>query len=371
MSGEGGTFVACLTPPGKSALATIEVLGPRAWDVVRTLFRPVKGGTLPEQPEEGRFWLGRIGEPMGEEAVLAVRRVAPSPVIDINVHGGPEVVRFVLETIRASGVMEVTWEEMLHREGDALRGEAAVVLARTTTARTAGIALDQYRGAFEAFLHRVQEEIDGGRPERAVDLLREVLARADIGRHLNVPWRVVVAGAPNVGKSSLVNALAGYQRSIVAPTPGTTRDVVTVQLAIDGWPVEVVDTAGLRAGGETLEALGMEQARLAAAQADLVLWLVDVSPRPELPDQTSDKVRLVVNKVDLPPAWDLDLAGAALRISATTGQGIAELLSAVGTWLVPQPPPTGAAVPFTQARIERLAEMERALAPQARSASDG
>jgi tRNA modification GTPase len=362
MSGERETCVACLTPAGKSALATIEVLGPRAWEAVHALFRPIRGGTLPEQPEEGRFWFGRIGEGMSEEAVLAVRRVAPQPLIDIHAHGGREVVRFLLETVRARGVVEIPWEEMLRRgEADALRGEAAVMLARATTARTAGILLDQYRGAFDAFVKQVREEIEAGRREHARELLREVLRHEDVGRHLNAPWRVVIAGAPNVGKSSLVNALAGYQRSLVAPTPGTTRDAVTVQLAIDGWPVEVIDTAGLRSGGETLEALGMEQARLAAAQADLVLWLLDASQPPQRPAEVGSKVRLVVNKVDLPAAWDLADAGDALRISAATGEGVSELVAAVGAWLVPEAPPAGAAVPFTPAWIERLEEAERLL----------
>src|SRR4029453_3197945 len=81
----------------------------------------------------------------------------------------------------------------------------------------------------------------------AVELLGAVLEFAELGQHLTAPWRVVLAGPPNVGKSSLINALAGYQRTIVSHVPGTTRDVVTTTTAIDGWPVELADTAGLRA----------------------------------------------------------------------------------------------------------------------------
>ena len=107
-----------------------------------------------------------------------------------------------------------------------------------------------------------------------------MLARyAPLGRRLTAPWRVVVAGPPNVGKSSLVNALAGYQRSIVAPTPGTTRDVVTTRLAIDGWPVELADTAGVREATDALETQGVRLAREATAAADLCLWVLDASAR--------------------------------------------------------------------------------------------
>jgi tRNA modification GTPase len=158
---------------------------------------------------------------------------------------------------------------------------------------------------------------------------------------------VTVAGAPNVGKSSLVNALAGYQRSIVAPTPGTTRDVVTVNLAVDGWPLELSDTAGLRTAGESLEVAGIQRARAAAAGADLCLWVLDASAEPVWPDAGAGAVRLVVNKVDLPPAWDLNQAEGAVRVSAQTGDGLPELCAALSGWLVPDVPPEGTAVPFT------------------------
>jgi tRNA modification GTPase len=194
----------------------------------------------------------------------------------------------------------------------------------------------------------------------ALEIVREVLRFADVGRHLTAPWRVVIAGAPNVGKSSLVNALAGFQRSIVSPVPGTTRDVVSVQLAIDGWPVEVSDTAGLRDGGGSLEQFGIERARAATVEADLVIWLLDASASPVWPDvplAPNCHLRVVVNKVDLPASWDLDIAAEAPRISASTGRGVAELLTAIGSWLVCDPPLIGAAVPFTDELASRLRDV--------------
>src|SRR5205823_6447907 len=123
-------------------------------------------------------------------------------------------------------------------------------------------------------------------------------------------------------------------------------DVVTTRLAVDGWPVELADTAGLRAGAEPVEEEGARRARDAASAADLCLWVLDASAPPVWPDVAAGAVRLVVNKVDLPPAWDLAQAGAAVHLSARTGAGLPELLAALSRWLVPEPPPAGAAVPF-------------------------
>lgn len=195
-------------------------------------------------------------------------------------------------------------------------------------------------------------------------------ALAPVGRHLVEPWRVTVAGPPNVGKSSLVNALAGFQRSVVAPTAGTTRDVVTVQLAFDGWPVELADTAGLR-DADGVEAAGVGRAKDAAAAADLVLWVLDGSATtPEFPPAGLGPL-LVVNKSDLPADWDWTTAPGAVTVSAATGAGLADLSAAAVRRLVPDPPEPGEAVPFTPALadlVERAARLAAAgNLPQARA----
>jgi tRNA modification GTPase len=188
--------------------------------------------------------------------------------------------------------------------------------------------------------------------------LRSLAHNAPAGRHLVDPWKVVIAGAPNVGKSSLVNALAGYTRSIVAPTPGTTRDVVKTVLAIDGWPVELTDTAGLRPAEGSIEEEGITRARAAAAEADLCLWLVDGSAEPVLPDR--EGCRLAINKCDLPPAWDWSRFPEALRVSAKTGTGIGDLCDAISRWLVPEPPAPGEAVPFSPEACEEVLRLREA-----------
>src|SRR5439155_7912555 len=122
------------------------------------------------------------------------------------------------------------------------------------------ILLDQFAGSLEGSLRKVLDCLEGKDIQQACRLLQGLHAQARIGRHLTQPFRVAVAGAPNVGKSSLVNALAGYSRTIISPTPGTTRDLLTVPIALDGWPVELIDTAGLRAAVEPLEQQGIERA---------------------------------------------------------------------------------------------------------------
>jgi tRNA modification GTPase len=348
VTAEPASVVACLTPPGRAALATLGLFGPRAWPAARELFRLRSGSPLPERPQAGCFWLGRMGEELADEVVLAVKRADPLPWLEVHGHGGPAVVDMLLDLLAARGLRPCTWQEFLRHTGsDPLASAAAVALAQAPTVRTAAVLLDQQHGALARALAAVDAALQKGEHAGAEKMLAELAGRAALGRHLTQPWRVVVAGAPNVGKSSLVNAIAGYQRSLVAPTPGTTRDVVTTLVAIDGWPVELADTAGLRAQTGTLEEEGIRQARASAAQADLCLWVVDSSTAPVWPDEQMNNTRLVVNKVDLPPAWELGAAGAALRVSAQTGEGLAALCAAVSAWLVPEAPPAGAAVPFS------------------------
>jgi tRNA modification GTPase len=303
----------------------------------------------------GRFWLGRFGEELKDEAVLALRRAEPVPWIELHCHGGRQLIDMLLDVFQEHGVRVGSWEDWERRtEEPPLRAEAAIALARALTPRTASILLDQYQGALERALAEVRTALERGDAREAEKLLESLSRHAALGQHLTMPWRVVVAGAPNVGKSSLVNALAGFQRSIVAETPGTTRDVVTTRIALDGWPVELADTAGVRESAETLEAIGIDRARAATETADLCLWLVDVSTAPAWPEAFPAPVLQVVNKIDLPAAWDLRSAKGAVQVSARTGEGLAELCEILARRLVPAPPSGGAAVPFSPDWSERL-----------------
>jgi tRNA modification GTPase len=324
--------------------------------VVRDLFRSRSGQPLPEHPEAGRSWLGTLGPAQAHaEVVLVVRAVVPEPWVEVHCHGGREVIALLLDLFRGNGLQEVAWDEFLHRtEGDPWQAVAAVSLARAPTLRTAALLLDQYHGALKTQIQTILDSLQAEAVEAARHLLEELASRAGLGRRLTTPWQVVVAGAPNVGKSSLVNALAGYQRSIVAPLPGTTRDVVRTRLAVEGWPIELADTAGLRAEAGTLEQQGINRARSVLRRADLCLWVLDAGAEPVWPDEEFSEPQLVINKIDLPPAWDLERAPTAVRVSARTGQGVPELLTGLAQRLVPQPPPPGAAVPFTGLLADRV-----------------
>jgi tRNA modification GTPase len=349
----------CLTAPGAAAIATIAVRGSAAWEIFRRRFAPDSrsGTALTEKPTTGAVWYGRFGSEVADEVVLGLKSIAPILWVEIHCHGGPQVVRLILETLSTEGVRIVDWRTFISDGTEPLQALAALQLAEARTTRTAAILLDQYHGAFRNALTRAIDELERGDPPI---VLQDLARHARLGRHLVVPWRVTLAGAPNVGKSSLANAIAGYQRSLVSPVPGTTRDVVTTTLAIDGWPVEIADTAGVRDAAGSLESLGIERARTAAASADLCLWVMDASTEPIWPDVPEANVRLVVNKVDLPPAWDLDEASAATRVSASTGAGVRELIERIGTWLVTEPPEPGKGIPFTPSLADRIESALRA-----------
>ena len=336
------TRVAVLTPPGTGAIATIEVAGDRAWEFARKLFRPA-GKALPETPEVNRFWFGTIGEGAGDEVILAA---TGESAVEVHCHGGRRVVRWVIEQFVAHGCVEVG-RAVPDARGD-VGHSPTYLLQYAPTLRTASILLDQLHGAFDRAIATIFASPD-------LAGLRELAAYAPVGRHLVKPWKVAVAGAPNVGKSSLVNALAGYQRAVVSETAGTTRDAVSVQLAFDGWPVELTDTAGLR-DAEGLEAEGIERARRVLAEADLVVWVMDASSRDEFwPDEeTAAVVKLpmnrwvvVMNKSDRSLEWPPGYPPGAIHISATTGENIPQLVNWIVYRLVPHPPPPGAAVPYT------------------------
>lgn len=320
------TLVSVLTPPGSGAIATVAVRGPTAWESVQRFFRPAKG-TLPGEPEIRRVWFGNFGEGTGDEVVLAVK--APDE-FEIHCHGGNRVVRWIVEQLVAAGCVESAAFEF-DRSG--VDPRALGPLTQATTLRTAAILLDQYNGAF------LRSDPASLRPF------------ASLGRHLVAPWKVVIAGPPNVGKSSLINALAGFQRSVVAPVPGTTRDVVRVRLAFEGWPVELSDTAGLRIGAGELESQGIAKARAEYAAADLRVWVVDLSTElPEWPSIEPTPEILVGNKVDaaVTPADHSRL----LPVSATRGDGLPQLIAAIVRHLVPLVPASG--VPFTPALCDAV-----------------
>ena len=341
------THVTLLTPRGTGAIATLAVIGPNAWAIVKSHFRPVNGKTLPVSPLLDQFWFGTLGDGVADEVIVAVKSDAPEPCFEVHCHGGQRVVRWLTQLFVTSGCVEIPPCQPTTPGFDA---RAVTPLTLALTVRTASVILDQYHGAFR---NAVQEILT----HQSSQQLEQLSRFAFLGQHLVSPWKVVIAGPPNVGKSSLINALVGYQRSVVATVAGTTRDAVTVTIALDGWPVELTDTAGLRHATELLESSGIDRARQRMANADLVVWVVDATEHnPIWPESlTSCPWLYVVNKTDQPPSWDFTAALVELHpISATTGAGIQLLATNIIRTLIPHMPAPGEAVPFTPQLAERI-----------------
>ena len=188
--------------------------------------------------------MARFGPDEGEDVVL---RCLSAEAVEVHCHGGRRRWRRSERALVAGGCRLLAWDDGLAaRKTTPIARAARLALAEARTQRTAAILLDQYGGALRRAFAEIDAAVAQKAAERAAEMVERLLARAPLGRHLTTPWQVVLAGRPNVGKSSLINALLGYTRAIVHHSPGTTRDVVTAVTAIDGWPVELSDTAGLR-----------------------------------------------------------------------------------------------------------------------------
>ena len=303
----------------------------------------------------------------GEELVVA--RLAEDTV-EIHCHGGESAWRAIVEDLVAGGAEQIAWQqETSLRVGDPLVVDAEVALPQATTLRTARILLDQIHGALSRAIGEIHDLIACEDPASARPKIAELLAWSRLGAHLTTPWQVVLTGAPNVGKSSLMNALVGYQRSIVVDMPGTTRDVLTASTAIDGWPVELYDTAGITQPRNRLEAEGrlefegMARAIDRAAGADLVVCVFDQSRPWTDADQTlaerwPDALH-IHNKSDLPSA--APDPRRELLASARTGENLDDVLRQMADRLVPAAPPAGAAVPFTERQVRVLSQAAESL----------
>lgn len=347
-------FAARLTAPGRGAVAVVRVWGPDALAVADSAFRPHRPPGLSGSPV-GRSRVGRVGAGLGDEVVAVVLPGLPAEV-EIQCHGGPEPVAMVVEALVSAGAAAASPEDWLGATAASPIAAAAWAdLARAETVRVAEILLDQAQGALDA---AIREMIDKASRENAtaLSLLDILIDRSAVGLRLIDGWRVSLAGRPNVGKSRLMNALAGYERAIVDPSPGTTRDVVTVRTALAGWPVELADTAGLREADDPIEAAGVAMARARHRADDLVLLVMDRSVEVSAADRALmsayPDALIVANKVDLPTHWEDDPIG--LATSAATGEGIEALVAAIASRLVPSLPTPGAAVPFRGDQVERL-----------------
>jgi tRNA modification GTPase len=343
-----------LTPPGRGAVATISITGRGAVECVANAFFPAGSDPL-HQASVGKIVYGRWGSASGEE-VVACR--VDEETIELHCHGGEAAAARILADLAQHGALVKPWRDLA---GDSIRAAAFRALTEATTKPAAAILWDQYSGALERALTDVTTQVRDDHLATAMDAIDRLLSFADLGLHLTTPWRVALVGPPNVGKSSLLNALLGFGRAIVHDLPGTTRDLVTGTTAFAGWPCLLVDTAGLRVTAEPIERAGVALAVAELKHADLLLWIRDATScsdaEPPLPSYVVREPLVVWNKCDL-----LDKAsqprGDELLVSALTGHGIETLVAAIAQRLVPETPPRGAAVPFTAAQVARLKNIQ-------------
>ena len=396
------TIVAPATAPGRGGIGVVRLSGPGV---------PVIASALLRQglPEPRRATLATFRDGAGEAIDSGLALYFPAPhsytgeaVLELHGHGGPAVLASLVARAIELGARraepgEFTRRAYLNDKLDLAQAEAVADLIDAGSQAAARAALRSLQGAFSAEVHglveglielRVWVEAAIDFPEEDIDFLADpalaarveaLRARFDAvtqaarqGRVLRDGLTAVIAGRPNAGKSSLLNALAGHEAAIVTDLPGTTRDVVREQLDLDGLPLQVLDTAGLRVAGEgpadVVEAEGIRRTRAEIARADRVLFVVDAATDPAATAYTDERnalpegvpVTLVFNKVDLPTALEVVVPGvdAQLRLSARTGEGLAALRAHLQAAIGYSPTDTGA----VSARARHLEALTRARA---------
>ena len=350
------TIVAPATPLGRSALAIVRIDGPHATGILMSLSRtappPVRQATLTH--------LYRDDNELLDECIAlcyeAPHSFTGNDLVELTLHGNPLLVERVIETCVALGARmaepgEFSERAVLNGKMDLVQAESVADLINARTALQAKLSLSNLEGMLSRKATAIRQTLLDviSRLEAALDFSEEgyeFIGRDDArtriesaiaeagalaetyrrGRATATGLSAVILGRPNAGKSTLLNRLVGSDRAIVTPIPGTTRDIVRETIEIGGLPVTLADTAGLRESADVVEGIGIQRARDAARNADILLYLVDSTAG--LTDEDArerkalgDSAILVFTKADLAPA-----PPGALAISAVTDHGIEELL---------------------------------------------
>jgi tRNA modification GTPase len=363
------TIAAVATAPGEAGIAVVRLSGPRSRPILERIFRPSRPGARlrPRRLVHGRVVLPESGELLDE--VLAVSMPGPrsftgEDVVEIHSHGGSLSPRRVLEAaIRAGARLaepgEFSLRAFLNGRFDLSQAEALLDIVQARTARAHQLALQGLEGRLSAAIREIRADLLTPQAylEASIDFseedlppqdvepalrsalaqVRQLLAESEQGLVYRQGVRTAIVGRPNVGKSSLLNALLRTERAIVTAIPGTTRDTVEETASLGGVPFWLIDTAGLRDTANPVEQLGVERSRLALETADLVLLVLDASSE-LMPEDSAvaaevgeRPVVVALNKIDQPrrlgPADLQALVPMAPRvpISALTGAGLAQL----------------------------------------------
>jgi tRNA modification GTPase len=369
----GDTIAAIATPPGEAGIGILRLSGPEAQTIARRLFRPRRSH---DPWQSHRLYLGDILDSQGhvlDEVLLTLMRAPHTytreDLVEIHCHSGSAVLKAILGEVLAQGARlarpgEFTLRAFLSGRLDLSQAEAVLEVIKARTEASLRVAqghlagglgrrLSELRIALLSVLAPLEAALDF--PEEAAELssaaikeqlaaphhdLEQLLATYRHGRLLREGVRVVLAGRPNVGKSSLLNRLLDADRAIVTDIPGTTRDVIEATVNLGGVAVCLSDTAGLREARDLVEELGVARSREHMSQADLILYLVDAS-QPLAPEdaqvlkELADRPALIVmNKIDLPPKLQVENLRSysphpVVAISALTGQGLQDLEAAI------------------------------------------
>lgn len=360
------TIAAILTAPGRSAVGIIRLSGAQALEIADQCY---DGHAVLMNAPTHTIHYGWVKDPVTDaridEALFLVMRNPRSytgeDVVEIQCHGGHVALQEIFRVLMALGVRpaeegEFTKRAFMNGKLDFTRAEAIMDIVDAKSSSALQIAVAQKAGSLEETIHTLREDVleliafiqadldypeDDierledeqmlSRVEKMLEVLQHLIASGNRGRLYKEGLKMVIAGKPNVGKSSLLNALLGRERAIVTDIAGTTRDVVAEHLTIKGIPVEILDTAGIRETGDKIEAIGVERAKDASQKADLILYVVDATRGLDdedeefLKDMASKPLLFVVNKSDLKADYQLPEALGHIRqvaISAKVHEGI-------------------------------------------------
>ncbi|MCA8997859.1 MAG: 50S ribosome-binding GTPase [Planctomycetaceae bacterium] len=352
MTSENPFSYRLLTPRGRGAVAVISIGGDLS--AIDALLQAANGKPISDQELE-RIHFGH----WSDEDIVFVKQAVDQ--MELHCHGGQAAVeRIRADLERFGGVPALTreWDAPIEHLSD-LKHHLEIAITKTTTQKTAHAALRQSQ-LWPEFI----DWLGSASRDEALEQIDRALAWANFGRHLIIPWSVVLCGRPNVGKSSLINALVGFERSVVFDQPGTTRDIVSAETAVDGWPIELSDTAGLRGSAAGLEAAGIERARQRIAEADLLILVLDQSQ--ELSHDDYDLLQefpdavVVINKADLPVILTQDEWNRPVwKVSAKTGVGVPELIDAISQRLVSEEPQVAQVFPLSDEVVSLLNRMRQ------------
>jgi tRNA modification GTPase len=397
------TIVAVATPPGRGGIGIVRVSGPGA----AAIGRAVVGELPPPRVATPRRFRDADGTPLDAGLALwcpAPRSFTGEDVLELHGHGGAVVLDLLVARCLALGARaarpgEFSERAFLNDKLDLAQAEAVADLIDAGSTAAARAALRSLEGEFSARVRAleaglvelrvyVEASIDFG--EEDIELLEQggvarrlaalgadleaLAATAAQGRLLQEGCTVVIAGRPNAGKSSLLNALAGHEAAIVTEIPGTTRDVLRERVDLDGLPLLLLDTAGLRERPERVEAEGIRRARAELARADHVLYVVDAADPAALAALPAERaalapdvpVTVVFNKADLAAAP----AAGGIAISALSGRGLPQLRAALRDALGYRPAEAGI-LSARRRHLDALARARTCLAAAARRLGEG